>query len=185
MLSCTGIIFVYIFFQFWEIWSQTRVSFYATQSSYLLKTWKKIVLTCFTKMIAEPSSVIQSICMTNVSYERGIIVLPFLDISFVILLFVFQRFEIKSGFPSFFFTHTVYCVQIMHLCGWVNLSINEICIHAYIHNLNQHKMNFVYFPTSIDCIAQKSNYFSLPKSWENMLNNGINFNLYGFLLKNK
>ena len=39
--------------------------------------------------------------MTNVAYERGIIILSFPDISFVILLFVFQRFEIISGFPLF------------------------------------------------------------------------------------
>ena len=45
-----------------------------------------------------------TICITNASYEREIIVQSFPDISFVILLFVFQRFEIKFGFPfSFFF----------------------------------------------------------------------------------
>ena len=48
-----------------------------------------------------------TVCMTNVSYERVIIVLSFPDISFVILLFVFQRFEIKSGFP-FFNSHCIY-----------------------------------------------------------------------------
>ena len=58
MLSCTEISFIIFFFQFWEIWSQTRVSFYTTQSSYLLKTLKKVILTCFTKIIAEQSSVI-------------------------------------------------------------------------------------------------------------------------------
>ena len=42
-----------------RIWSQTRVSFYVTQSSYLLKTGKIVILTCFTKIIAEQSSVIQ------------------------------------------------------------------------------------------------------------------------------
>ena len=42
-----------------------------------------------------------TICMNNVSYEREIIVLSVPDISFVILLFVFQRSEIKSGFPFF------------------------------------------------------------------------------------
>ena len=36
------IIFVkYLFFQFWEILGQTRDSFYATQSTYLLRTWGK------------------------------------------------------------------------------------------------------------------------------------------------
>ena len=44
------------------------------------------------------------ICMTNVSYERKIIVLSFPVISFVILIFVFQIFEIKSGFPFYWLT---------------------------------------------------------------------------------
>ena len=48
--------------------------------------------------------------MTNVSYERGIIVLSFPDISFVILLFVFQKSEIKSGCP-FFLKLTLYREQ--------------------------------------------------------------------------
>ena len=48
-------------FQFRELWSQTRVPFYATQSSY---TYSKlggggVILICFTKIIAEQSSVIQ------------------------------------------------------------------------------------------------------------------------------
>ena len=94
--------FCYIFFQFWEIWSQTLVFFYTTQSSYLLKTWKKSNFDMFYKNYCW-AVICYPICMTNVSYERGIIVLSFPDISFVILLFVFQRFEIKSGFPSFFF----------------------------------------------------------------------------------
>ena len=42
--------------------------------------------------------------MTNVSYERGIIVLSFPDIRFVILLLIFLRFEIKSVF-LFFYSH--------------------------------------------------------------------------------
>ena len=64
-------------------------------------------LTCFTKIIAEQSSVIQYAFMTNVSYEREIIVLSFPVICFVILIFVFQRFEIKSGFPFFFYSHCI------------------------------------------------------------------------------
>ena len=96
MLSCTEISFVISFFQFWKMWSQTRVSFYATQSSYLLKTWKRGII-C-------RAVICYAIFMTNVSYERGIIVLSFPDISFVILLFVFQRFKIKSGFLFFLFT---------------------------------------------------------------------------------
>ena len=44
------------------------------------------------------------ICGTNVSYEREIIVLSFSVISFVILIVVFQRFNIKSGFPFYWLT---------------------------------------------------------------------------------
>ena len=44
-------------------------------------------------------------------YERGIIVLSFSDISYVIPLFVFEGFEIKFGF-SFLLTHTVYIIFI-------------------------------------------------------------------------
>ena len=68
MLSCTEISFV-ICFQFGEIRSQTLVSFYATQSSYLLKTWggKEVIFTLFfflniffiQNMIPEQSSIIQ------------------------------------------------------------------------------------------------------------------------------
>ena len=47
------------------------------------------------------------ICMTNMSYERGIILLSFSDISFVILVFVFQRFERR-----FFFLLTRYMSSI-------------------------------------------------------------------------
>ena len=106
MISCTEISFVIYFFQFCEIWSPTRVSFYATQSSYLLKTLKKSNFDMFYKndcwaVICYP------IYMTNVSYERGIIVLSFSDISFVIFLFVFQRLEINFFF-FFFFLLTLY-----------------------------------------------------------------------------
>ena len=53
--------------------------------------------------------------MTNVSYERGITVLSFPDISFVILLFVFffYRFEIKSGFPFFKLTVYIQCKKVI------------------------------------------------------------------------
>ena len=75
-------------------------SFYAIQSSYLLKTWKKVILTCFTKIIAEQSSVIQY-AWPMCHNKRGIIILLFPDISFVILLFIFQGFLNKPGFPFF------------------------------------------------------------------------------------
>ena len=78
----------HIFFQFWEILSQTGASFYATQSSYNTQNLEKINFDMFYKndcwaVICYP------ICVTNVSYEREIIVLSFPVISFVILIFFF------------------------------------------------------------------------------------------------
>ena len=110
VLLCTCILL-----QFWEIWGQTWVSFYATQSSYLLKTWGKSDFDMFYKNYCW-AVICYPIYMTNVSYERRIIVLSFPDISFVILLFIFQRFEIKSGCP-FFNSH---CILIFQ-----NIVINE------------------------------------------------------------
>ena len=69
----------------------------------ILKTWEILILTCFTKIIAEQSSV-GPMCVTNASYEREIMVLSFPVISFVILIFAFLRFEIRSGFPFFWLT---------------------------------------------------------------------------------
>ena len=69
----------------------------------ILRTWKKLMLTCFTKMIAEQSGC-HPICVINVSYEREIIVLSLPVISFVIRIVVFQRFDIKSGFPFYWLT---------------------------------------------------------------------------------
>ena len=66
------------------------------------------------------------ICMTNRSHERWIILLSFPDISFVILPFVFQRFEIKSGFP-FFFTHTVYTKQCFMNSRWSDICSGDYC----------------------------------------------------------
>ena len=76
------------------------------------------------------------ICVTNVSYERKIIVLPFPVISFVILIFVFQIFEIKSGFPF-------YCLTL-YIHGNITAFRNEILnnpvttmyeIHFILHNI--------------------------------------------------
>ena len=63
------------------------------------------------------------ICMTNMSYERGIIVYTIIpDISFVILLFVFRDLKLNLGFLFFFFflLHTV----LLSSRGWqVSFSI--------------------------------------------------------------
>ena len=85
--------------------------------------------------------------MTNVSYERGIIVLSFPDISFVILPSIFQKFEIKSGFP-FFITHTVYTLNlisieqsdtIQNMHGHNNLCArNAQAQRAHIHSVRAH-----------------------------------------------
>ena len=106
--------FCYIFFQFGEIWSQTRVSFLRNSIKLLTQNleekkrkkkkskqqiWHVLQNDCW-------AVVCYPIVMANVSYERGIIVLSFTDTSFVILLFVFQRFEIKSGF-AFYNSHCI------------------------------------------------------------------------------
>ena len=49
--------------------------------------------------------------MTNVYYERGIIVLSFAVFSFVIFLFVFQRFEIIYGFPFLLTLYTLHASE--------------------------------------------------------------------------
>ena len=67
------------------------------------KTWMETVLTCFTNMIAEQLSLTQF--ERSMWHMKGkIIVLSFSVISFVILIFVFQRFDIKSGFPFYWLT---------------------------------------------------------------------------------
>ena len=91
MLSCTAISFVISFSNFEKFGVKPGFLFtQLNQATYSKLEEKKVILTCFTKIIAELSSVIQ-ICMTNVSYKRRIIVLSFPDISFVILLFIFSE----------------------------------------------------------------------------------------------
>ena len=97
MLWCTEISFVISFFNFEKIGVKPGFPFMQLNQATYSKLGKKSNFDMFYKndcwaVICYP------ICMTN---ERGIIVLSFPDIRFVILLFVFQRFEIKSGFPFF------------------------------------------------------------------------------------
>ena len=68
-------VLLYLFFlQFLEIWSQIRVSFYATQSSYLVtQNLEKSNFDMFYKNYCW-AVICYPICMTNVSYERGLIV---------------------------------------------------------------------------------------------------------------
>ena len=49
---------------------------------------------------------------TNVPYEMKINMLSSTDNNFMICLFNFERFSIKSRFPFFFLTHTVYRLGI-------------------------------------------------------------------------
>ena len=58
MLSCTEISFV-IFFLLLRNLESNPCPFTQLNQAYLLKTWKKVNLICFTKMIADQSSVIQ------------------------------------------------------------------------------------------------------------------------------
>ena len=94
--------FCYIFFQFWEILSQTGVAFYELNRANT-QNLGKINFDMFYKNACW-AVICYPICVTNVSYERKIIVLPFPVISFVILIFVSQIFEIKSGFPFYWLT---------------------------------------------------------------------------------
>ena len=59
MLSCTEISFVISFSKFWEIRSQNGFPFTQLNQATYSKLREKIILTCFTKMIAKQSSVIQ------------------------------------------------------------------------------------------------------------------------------
>ena len=111
MLSCTDISFVISFFNFEKFGVKPGFPFMQLNQATYSKLEKKSNFYMFYKTYCW-AVICYSICMTNVSYERGIIVLSFPDISFVILLFIFQRFEIKSGFP-FFLTHT-HRVNLMH-----------------------------------------------------------------------
>ena len=87
---------------------------------------KNIIVTCFTKLLLDIH--LLSNMLTNDSYERDIIVLSFPVISFVILIFVFQRFEIKSGFP-FFDSHCIYpYVQNQRNICWISPPISESLI---------------------------------------------------------
>ena len=102
-LSCTEISFVISFFNYEKFGVKTRFLF--TQLNQA--TYSKLGKSSFDMFYKKDcwAVICYPICMTNVSYERGKTVLSFPDISFAILLFVFQRFEIISGFP--FLTHTV------------------------------------------------------------------------------
>ena len=54
------------------------------------------------------------ICVTNISYEWEIILLSLLVISFVILIFVFLRFEIKSWVPFYWLAlYTSCCLHCL------------------------------------------------------------------------
>ena len=80
----------HIFFQFWEILSQTGASFYATQSSYDTQNLEKINFDMFYQNYCW-AVICYPICVNNVSYERGIIVLSFPVISFCDPYFCFSE----------------------------------------------------------------------------------------------
>ena len=102
MLSCTEISFVISFFNFEKFWVKLGLSFTKLNRANT-QNLGKMNFDMFYKNYWW-AVICYSICVTNVSYERKIIVLPFPVISFVILIFVFQIFEIKSGFPFYWLT---------------------------------------------------------------------------------
>ena len=80
----------------------------------ILKTWReKNNFDMFDKNYCW-AVICYPICVSNVSYEREIIVLSFPVISFVILIFVLLRFEIKSVFPFFWLTLYTYPLSKCH-----------------------------------------------------------------------
>ena len=92
--------FCYIFFSVLRHFESNRGYLLRNSIELTLKTLEKINFDMFYKndcwaVICYP------ICVTNVWYEREIIVLSFPVIRFVILILVFLRFEIKSGFPFY------------------------------------------------------------------------------------
>ena len=113
--------FCYIYFSILRNFESNRGFLLCDSIELILKTWKTFNFDMFYKndcwaVICYP------ICVTNVSYERKIIILSFPVISLVILIFVFLRFEIKSGFP-FFFSHCAIgllrflkLIENKHLC---------------------------------------------------------------------
>ena len=115
MLSCTEISSVISFFSFEKFWVKpglpsTQLNLANTQNL------EKINFDMFYKnyywaVICYP------ICVTNVSYKREVIVLSFPVISFVILIFVFLRFDIESGFPFYWLTLYIY-KQVLTLSIW-------------------------------------------------------------------
>ena len=103
MLSCTEISFVISFFNFEKYWVKPGLPFTKLNRANTQNLGKKINFDIFYKNACW-AVIWYPICVTNVSYERKIIVLPFPVISFVILIFVFLIFEIKSGFPFYWLT---------------------------------------------------------------------------------
>ena len=86
MLSCTEISFIISILR--NLASNPGFPFMQLNRATYSKLGKSNLI-CFYKKIIAEQSICYPICMTNVSYERGIIVLSFPDISFVILLFIF------------------------------------------------------------------------------------------------
>ena len=97
MLSCTKISFVISFFNFEKFWVKPGFPFMQLNQANT-QNMEKNYFDMFYKNYCW-AVICYPICVTNVSYEREIIVLSFPVISFVILIFVFLRFDIKSGFP--------------------------------------------------------------------------------------
>ena len=108
MLSCTEISVVISFFKFEKFWVKpgfpfTQLNRANAQSLEKLNFDMFYKNDCWT-VICYP------ICVTNLSYDREIIVLSFPVIGFVILICVFLRFEIQSGFPFYWLTlYSTWC----------------------------------------------------------------------------
>ena len=120
MLSCTEISFVVSFFNFDKFWVKPGSPFKQLNRANT-QNLENLNFDMFYKNYCW-AVICYPICVTNISYDREIIVLSFPVISFVILIFVFLGFEIKSGLP--FYWLTLYsCFIHLSFLVWNSLSI--------------------------------------------------------------
>ena len=164
MLSYTEIKFCYIFFQFWLNFESNRGFLLLNSIELILKTWKIFFFwTCFAKLIAEQSSLIQYAWpmyhMGEKLYYHSLLLVLWSLFSF------FWDLKLHLGF-LFFYTHTVYtththtysacmcvyvcvCVCVCVVCVCVCVSVCHI--HARTHT-HTHTYTHTHTHTHVTCI---------------------------------
>ena len=154
MLSCTEIIFVISFFNFEKFLVKPGLSFTKLNRANT-QNLEKMNFDMFYKNDWW-AVICYSICMTNVSYEREIIVLSFPAISFVILIFVFQIFEIKSGFP--FYWLTLYRHIYIFFSSVIYFSFSHVLISVFPSFWSRTSTNQYSLKGEVHTISLKSHY---------------------------